>query len=106
MGQLAAEYASAPPAPSPCVTCYLTADHLGSTRVVTDGSGTVVARHDYLPFGEEIVSSNRTTALSYTSDNLAEKFTSKERDAETGLDFFEARNFIRHRGKSPRPASP
>jgi uncharacterized protein RhaS with RHS repeats len=57
----------------------LTADHLGSTRVVTDGSGTVVARHDYLPFGEEIVSSNRTLALFYTSDNLAEKFTGKER---------------------------
>jgi RHS repeat-associated protein len=81
----------------------LTADHLGSTRVLTDGSGTVVARHDYLPFGEEIVSSNRTAALFYTSDNLAQKFTGKERDAETGLDFFGARYMSSAQGRFTSP---
>ena len=35
-------------------TCYLTWDHLGTPRLVTDQNGNVVARHDYLPFGEEI----------------------------------------------------
>ncbi|MBQ0044559.1 MAG: RHS repeat-associated core domain-containing protein [Bacteroidales bacterium] len=31
---------------------YFTRDHLGNTRVVTDGSGNVVERNDYYPFGE------------------------------------------------------
>jgi hypothetical protein len=30
-------------------------DHLGSTRIVTNAQGSVVERHDYLPFGEEII---------------------------------------------------
>ncbi len=33
---------------------YLTADHLGSPRINTDATGAVIARHDHLPFGEEI----------------------------------------------------
>lgn len=37
-----------------CLTCYFTTDHLGGTRIVTDSGANVVARHDYLPFGEEI----------------------------------------------------
>ena len=37
-----------------CATCYVSWDHLGSVRMLTDGSGNVVARQDYLPFGEEI----------------------------------------------------
>jgi YD repeat-containing protein len=50
-GQLAAEYnAFASPTP-PCQTCYLSVDHLGSVRMVTDQNGNVVARHDFLPFG-------------------------------------------------------
>jgi len=52
-GQLAAEYATLPTA-QPCATCYLTADTLGSTRMVTDGNARVQSLADYLPFGEEI----------------------------------------------------
>jgi len=52
-GQLAAEYSTAT-ATSLCTTCYLSADHLGSTRLVTDQNANVVARHDYAPFGQEI----------------------------------------------------
>jgi YD repeat-containing protein len=53
---LAAEYNAQSSAPL-CTTCYLTADWLWSTRVVTDGSsGTIVAQHDYEPFGEELLS--------------------------------------------------
>src|SRR6185369_10742009 len=50
-GNLAAEYGG-PPAPSG--TQYVTGDHLGSTRLVTDSSGVVAKCYDYLPFGEEI----------------------------------------------------
>jgi YD repeat-containing protein len=38
-------------------TNYLTADHLGTPRINTDQTGAVTARHDYLPFGEEIARS-------------------------------------------------
>jgi RHS repeat-associated protein len=98
-GQLAAEY-GAVTTPPPCATCYLTADHLGSTRMVTDASGTVQSLTDYLPFGEEIQSGvGGRPAPYYPSDALAvadgvtQKFTGKERDVETGLDSFGARYF-------------
>jgi RHS repeat-associated protein len=78
-GQLATEYTTATNTP-PCSTCYLNDDHLGSTRLVTDQNGNVVGRHDYLPFGEE--------ATAASADNVNQKFTGKERDQETGLDFF------------------
>ena len=69
--------------------CYLSADHLGSVRVVTDGNGAVVSRHDYLPFGEEIASgtAGRTSPFG-ASDGLRPRFTGQERDPESGLDFF------------------
>jgi hypothetical protein len=53
-GNLAAEYSTAGPQDVQCGTCYLSLDHLGSTRLVTDRSANVIARHDYLPFGQEI----------------------------------------------------
>jgi len=75
-------------------TNYLTADYLGSPRINTDGSGNVVARHDYLPFGEEIDGTGgRTTALGYGTDSVRKQFTGYERDSETGLDYAEARMF-------------
>jgi RHS repeat-associated protein len=115
MGQLAAEYGGTP-APS-CGTCYVTVDQLGSTRAVTDGAtGNVVERHDYLPFGEELYAGTggRTTALQYqgagTPGALTQRFTGKERDAETassampdGLDYFGARYFSGAQGRFTGP---
>ena len=40
---------------------YFTRDHLGNTRVVTDGSGNVVERDDYYPFGERHEDSSMPT---------------------------------------------
>jgi RHS repeat-associated protein len=90
-GQLAAEYATAITG-SPCRTCYRIEDHLGSTRLVTDGNGNTVSQHDYLPWGEEIPTGvgGRGTAYGAT-DSSTQRFTGKERDAETGFDFFGAR---------------
>jgi RHS repeat-associated protein len=95
-GELAAEYGAAGTASG---TEYLVQDHLGTTRLVVDGSGLVLGLHDYLPFGEELVSgvSGRTSV--YGRNELAEKFTGKERDSELassamqGLDYFGARYF-------------
>jgi RHS repeat-associated protein len=78
-------------------TTYLTADHLGSPRINTDGSGNVVARHDYMAFGEEIftaLTAQRTSGVGYPGgDGVRKQFTGYERDSETGLDFAQARTF-------------
>ena len=97
-GQLVAEYTSSIPANNG--TSYLTSDALGSTRVITKADGSVRTRHDYLPFGEELYAStgNRTTGQGYDNklapaDKTRQKFTQKERDTETGLDYFLARYY-------------
>ncbi len=102
-GDLAAEYSTQPP--PPCLTCYVATDHLGSTRVVTDENAAVTARHDFLPFGEELTTSNRTSALGYgVFDNVMHKFTGQMRDLEgPGLDYFHARYFHGAQGRFASP---
>jgi len=106
-GQLTAEYGPSTDAG----TDYLTGDALGSTRVVTDGSAVVKRRYDYLPFGEEIPLGTNGRAAPYQvggypsvpPDVVDEKFTGKERDAETGMDFFGARYFAGAQGRFTSP---
>ncbi|MEO8127334.1 MAG: RHS repeat-associated core domain-containing protein, partial [Bryobacteraceae bacterium] len=107
-GQLAAEYTTGNPGVAG--TKYLTADGLGSTRLVTGPSGQTIACHDYLPFGEEIPASwGRTGATCYAAGqdpspvDTTSKFTSKERDAETGLDYFGARYMSSAQGRFTSP---
>ncbi len=82
---------------------WLVADHLGTPRMVIDqtGSAASVKRHDYLPFGEELLAGQggRTTSQGYTGDNIRQKFTSKERDNETGMDYFGARYYASSHGR-------
>jgi len=81
----------ASPASAQLVEYYHT-DLVGNVRAVTDEKGTVIERHDYLPFGEEC-----TTGLCASNPGVGagqpRKFTGKERDAETGLDYFGARYY-------------
>lgn len=87
------------------------ADALGSTRLVTDATGAPTRCYDYLPFGEEIGSGvNGRTGSCFgnwqypsTPDTLSTKFTSKERDAETGLDWFLARYMSSAQGRFTSP---
>ena len=53
-GKLVAEYSTNVVPVQDAKVSYLTADHLGSPRINTDATGAVIARHDYMPFGEEI----------------------------------------------------
>jgi len=93
VGELAAEYSTQAQTPL-CNTCFLAVDHLGSTRMVMDESGAVKARHDYFPWGEELLTASRTGALGYqANDGVSRKSNGKERDSETGLDYFGARYF-------------
>ena len=75
--------------------------------MILDQSGSLanVSRHDYLPFGEELVNvGGRTTTQGYTnSDGARQKFTQKERDIETGLDYFGARYYANTQGRFTSP---
>jgi RHS repeat-associated protein len=67
---------------------YYHTDALGSVRAVTkqvNGQWQVVARHDFMPFGEEIAPQ--------VPPPYKRLFTGHERDAETGQDYFGARYF-------------
>jgi RHS repeat-associated protein len=103
-GNLAAEYGG----PTAATRQYVVTDHLGSTRLVVTGN--TVKRYDYAPFGEELAAgtNGRTAALGYQSggDGLNPKFTGKERDAETGLDYFGARYFSGSQGRFTSPDEP
>ena len=99
-GQLAVEV----PAKTPTTggTQFLTDDALGSTRLVTDVYGNTVQCNDYLPFGEDLTAGGRTCVS--TVDAIPEKkFTGKERDAESGLDYFDARYFSSAQGRFSSP---
>ena len=78
-------YQTTSPLPSNEVVYYYHHDHLGNIRAITDQSGNVVERHDFYPFGEEI------TNQPQSKDQYL--FTGKQRDSETGLDYFGARYY-------------
>ena len=72
--------------------------------MVTDQSANVIARHDYLPFGEEILSGIAGRSGQFgADDNVCQKFTAKERDSETGLDYFGARYYGSELGRFTSP---
>lgn len=79
--QLVAEYQ-----PSTSLYYYYTSDQINSTRMVTDDAGAVVysAAHD--PYG----GIQRTWVNAFEP---ALKFSGKERDGESGLDYFGARYY-------------
>jgi RHS repeat-associated protein len=64
---------------------YYFSDHLKTASVITDASGTITAESDYYPWGGEL--------QFLANDSNHYKFTGKERDSETGLDYFGARYY-------------
>jgi RHS repeat-associated protein len=103
-GQLIAEYGGTPPAFG---LQFATADHLGSPRVWTSHVGVATnGRHDYAAFGEELGPAHgsvRSGIGGYPTisqaDGQRKQFTSKERDIETGLDYFLARYYSSTQGR-------
>jgi RHS repeat-associated protein len=57
-------------------------DHLGSSNLVVDGNGAVINREEYTPYGE-------TSFGSFARKRY--RFTGKERDEESGLNYHGAR---------------
>ena len=73
---------------------YYLADHLGTTQVELSSAGQVLWNGEFTPFGTEI--DNGTTTNRY-------KFTGKERDTESGLDYFGARYYGSNMGRFMSP---
>lgn len=67
------------------VVSYYFSDHLKTADVITDANGNIQAESDYYPWGGELKLIN--------NDSNHYKFTGKERDLETGLDYFGARYY-------------
>lgn len=65
-------------------THYYTADHLGTTQMEFALGGWPVWAGQFSPFGQEL--DTGSTSMHY-------KFTGKERDSESGLDYFGARYY-------------
>jgi RHS repeat-associated protein len=76
---------------------YYVKDHLGSIRVTVDSTGNVVSSDDYdracppIFLAEGMQLEGRSA--NYGSANEKYKFTGKERDVETGYDYFGARYY-------------
>ena len=74
---------------------YYLSDHLNSTSMVISGTGAVEDESDYSPFGTEYV---------LVSSGLNHyKFTGKERDTESQLDYFGARYYSNVTGRFITP---
>src|SRR5205823_5115837 len=74
------------------VVHYYFSDHLGSASVISNATGaTIEDEADYYPYGGE-------RAITTTDPNNY-KFTGKERDSESGLDFFGARYYASTMGR-------
>ncbi len=101
-GKMVAEYSTTVEPVSTAQVSYLTSDHLGSPRINTDANGAVTARHDYMPFGEEIdsaMTAQRSINYNYGGDTIRQKFTAYERDNETDLDYAQARMYVNKLGR-------
>ncbi len=70
---------------------YYFSDHLKTASVVTDSAGMITTESDYYPWGGELQIVN--------NDSNHYKFTGKERDAESGLDYFGARYYSNGLGR-------
>jgi RHS repeat-associated protein len=86
---------------------YVLQDVQGATRAVKSGSS-VIARHDFLPFGEELAAGvgMRTSGQGFgATDKIRQRYALTERDDATGLDHTWWRKYENHSGRwtSPDP---
>lgn len=89
---------------------YVLSDLQGSARAVMNnngvGSSTIIARHDYLPFGEEIWAGTglRSAAQGFGGvDTNRQKYALTERDDTTGLDHTWWRKYENFAGRWTTP---
>jgi RHS repeat-associated protein len=101
-GLLAEEYSTTVVPVEQAKVSYLTTDHLGSPRVITDQNGAVISRKDFTAFGEEVSSLQRvggTNGNGYDPPNVRQDYTGYEKDGESGLEFAQARYYNTGHGR-------
>jgi RHS repeat-associated protein len=102
-GNLIGEYES-------CTICelaeprvsYMTTDHLGSPRIITDANGAVVSRKDFTAFGENVTSPERVGGSSgngYDEPDVRQDYTGYQKDEESGLEYSRARYYNPKHGR-------
>ena len=74
---------------------YYFSDHLKTASVITDSAGNIKSESDFYPWGGELQLVN--------NDSNHYKFTGKERDSETQLDYFGARYYSNGLGRFTTP---
>ena len=74
---------------------YYFSDHLKTTDIVTNATGAILNESDFYPWGGELQFS--------ANDSNHYKFTGKERDSETNLDYFGARYYSNGLGRFITP---
>lgn len=89
-------------------TNYYLYDHLGTTQMELSSTGSLSWQGEFTPFGQEIIggtTQNLIGPLPPDGTDMRYKFTGKERDAESGLDYFGARYYASSMGRwmSPDP---
>ena len=72
-------------------TYYYHKNHLGSVVALTNGSGNLVERYEYDPYGQPSFFDASDNALTQSSVSNAILFTGRNYDAETGLYYYRAR---------------
>lgn len=75
---------------------YQYANHLGSAVLETDDVGNVISYEEYHPYG---TTSYRSAKPGFDLSLKRYRFSGKERDAETGLDYFGARYYAAWLGR-------
>ncbi|MBS1813675.1 MAG: RHS repeat-associated core domain-containing protein [Acidobacteria bacterium] len=74
---------------------YYASDHLGTAQMEVSAGGWPVSKSEFAPFGQELSDPSSTTNRY--------KFTGKERDTESGLDYFGARYYASTAGRFMSP---
>jgi RHS repeat-associated protein len=80
---------------APTGVSYYFSDHLKTTNIVTDAQGNIKTESDFYPWGGEL--------QFLANDSNHYKFTGKERDSESGLDYFGARYYSNGLGRFITP---
>jgi len=85
-------------------TSYFLDDHLGTTQMELSSGGWPLWQGQFTPFGQEVgITTSVLGQQPADGTSMRYKFTGKERDSESGLDYFGARYYASSMGRWMSP---
>jgi RHS repeat-associated protein len=84
-------------------TNFYLGDHLGTAQLELSQGGWPIWQGQFAPFGQEIVNGSTIPPAQPDGSSNHFKFTGKERDTESGLDYFGARYYASSMGRWMSP---